>query len=92
MSVAVLMTTHGHAAEYLRKTAEMIIGEQSNLACLEFVPGENGDILVQKMQTAISSLDVSNGLLLLVDLWGGHRLMRHQRLLKTLMSAKWLPV
>ncbi|SUO95606.1 PTS mannose transporter subunit IIAB [Suttonella ornithocola] len=71
MSVAVLITTHGHAAEPLRKTAEMIIGEQENLVCLEFVPGENGEVLAQKMRDALNTLDTANGVLFLVDLWGG---------------------
>lgn len=71
MSVAVLVTTHGHAAEPLVKTAEMIIGEQENLKCLEFVPGENGDVLQDKMRVALQSLNTEKGVLFLVDLWGG---------------------
>lgn len=71
MTVAVLITTHGHAAEALRKTAEMIVGKQQNLVCLEFVPGENGEVLLEKMRNAIMTLDTRRGLLVFVDLWGG---------------------
>lgn len=71
MSVAVVITTHGKAAEELRHSAEMIIGEQENLQCLTFLPGENGDTLADKMRGAIAQLDTSKGILLLVDLWGG---------------------
>ncbi len=71
MSIAVLMTTHGHAAESLRKTAEMIVGRQENLACLAFTPGENGEDLARNMRKEIAALDVSQGLLFFVDLWGG---------------------
>lgn len=71
MSIAVLMVTHGHAAESLHKTAEMIVGAQENLACLAFLPGENGEGLASKMRERIATLDTSQGLLLFVDLWGG---------------------
>lgn len=71
MSVAVIITTHGKAAEALRHTAEMIIGEQENLQCLTFQPGENGDTLAEKMHAALEQLDAGDGLLMLVDLWGG---------------------
>lgn len=71
MSVAVVIATHGEAAEQLRHSAEMIIGEQENLQCLTFLPGENGDTLAEKMRDAIAQLDTSQGALFLVDLWGG---------------------
>lgn len=71
MTVAILITTHGHAAEALRKTAEMIVGKQQNLVCLGFVPGENGELLLEKMRKAMTALDTRRGLLVFIDLWGG---------------------
>lgn len=71
MSIAVVITTHGHAAKELLATAEMIIGKQDNVRCVNFVPGENGEVLTGKIRAAADDLDVSQGLLLLVDLWGG---------------------
>ena len=71
MTIAVVITTHGHAAKALLATAEMIIGEQDNVRCVDFVPGENGEVLAGKIRAAAAELDTSAGLLLLVDLWGG---------------------
>ena len=71
MTIAVVITTHGHAAKALLATAEMIIGAQDNVRCVDFVFGENGEVLAGKIRAAAAELDTSSGLLLLVDLWGG---------------------
>lgn len=71
MTITVVITTHGHAAKALLATAEMIVGDQDNVRCVDFVPGENGEVLAEKMRVAAAELDTSAGLLLLVDLWGG---------------------
>lgn len=41
--IAVILCTHGHAAQALRHSTEMIVGEQENVRCVDFVAGENGD-------------------------------------------------
>lgn len=87
MSIAVLMTTHGQAANELRKTAEMIIGEQENLTCLDFVPGENGDVLADKMRQALQGLETAKGVLFLVDLWGGTPFNASSAVVKDLPNA-----
>ena len=71
MTIAVVIVTHGHAAKALLATAEMIVGEQENVRCVDFVPGENGEVLAEKIRAAAAGLDTSAGLLLAVDLWGG---------------------
>ncbi|MFC3395703.1 PTS mannose transporter subunit IIAB [Brenneria rubrifaciens] len=71
MSIAIMLCTHGATAGPLLKTAEMILGEQSNVAWIDFVPGENAETLIEKYQDKLSQLDTSNGVLFLVDTWGG---------------------
>lgn len=71
MSIAVLIVTHGNAAQALLTTAEMIIGKQDNVHCLDFMPGENGETLAEKMRQATQKLNLERGLLIVVDLWGG---------------------
>lgn len=71
MTIAVVITTHGQAAPALLATTEMIIGTQDNVACVDFVPGENGEVLAGKIRQRLADLDLSQGLLLMVDLWGG---------------------
>ncbi|MCW1876536.1 PTS mannose transporter subunit IIAB [Erwinia sp. INIA-01] len=71
MTIAIIIGTHGWAAEQLLKTAEMLLGEQDNVGWIDFVPGENAETLIEKYQARIHDLDVSEGVLFLVDTWGG---------------------
>ncbi|MDX5626754.1 MULTISPECIES: PTS mannose transporter subunit IIAB [unclassified Brenneria] len=71
MSIAIMLCTHGTTAGPLLKTAEMILGEQHNVAWIDFVPGENAETLIEKYQEKLSQLDTSLGVLFLVDTWGG---------------------
>lgn len=50
MTIAIMIATHGVAAEQLLKTTEMLIGEQDNVATIDFVPGENAETIMTKYQ------------------------------------------
>ncbi|QFH71109.1 PTS mannose transporter subunit IIAB [Enterobacter sp. E76] len=71
MTIAIVIGTHGWAAEQLLKTAEMLLGEQENVGWIDFVPGENAETLIEKYTAQLSKLDTSQGVLFLVDTWGG---------------------
>ncbi|AIN47371.1 PTS mannose transporter subunit IIAB [Candidatus Palibaumannia cicadellinicola] len=71
MSIAIIIGTHGSAAEELLKTAEMILGEQKNVAWIDFYPGENTDTLIEKYSARLENMDTTTGVLFLVDTWGG---------------------
>lgn len=71
MTIAIVIGTHGWAAEQLLKTAEMLLGEQQNVGWIDFVPGENAETLIEKYHAQLSQLDTSKGVLFLVDTWGG---------------------
>lgn len=71
MTIAIIIGTHGWAAEQLLKTAEMLLGEQDNVGWIDFVPGENAETLIEKYKGQMTNLDVSQGVLFLVDTWGG---------------------
>ncbi|HDT6025976.1 TPA: PTS mannose transporter subunit IIAB [Enterobacter cloacae subsp. cloacae] len=71
MTIAIVIGTHGWAAEHLLKTAEMLLGEQENVGWIDFVPGENAETLIEKYTAQLSKLDTSKGVLFLVDTWGG---------------------
>lgn len=75
MSIAIMLCTHGSTAGPLLKTAEMILGEQSNVAWIDFVPGENAETLIEKYQAKLETLDKSLGVLFLVDTWAVARSM-----------------
>lgn len=71
MSIAIMIGTHGVAAEQLLRTTEMLIGEQENVSFIDFVPGENADTLFDKYTAKLADLDTSQGVIFLVDTWGG---------------------
>ncbi|UVK78930.1 MAG: mannose-specific PTS enzyme IIAB component [Sodalis sp. Ffu] len=71
MNTAMIIGTHGSAAKQLLKTAEMILGEQQNVAWVDFVPGENAETLIEKYIALLANLDTTTGVLFLVDTWGG---------------------
>lgn len=72
MTIAIIIATHGTAAKELLKTTEMLIGEQENVATIDFVPGENAETIIGKYQAlADGSLSGCDQILFLVDMWGG---------------------
>lgn len=71
MTIAIVIGTHGWAAEQLLKTAEMLLGDQENVGWIDFVPGENAETLIEKYTAQLEKLDTSKGVLFLVDTWGG---------------------
>ncbi|AFJ99211.1 PTS mannose transporter subunit IIAB [Cronobacter sakazakii] len=71
MTIAIVIGTHGWAAEQLLKTAQMLLGEQENVGWIDFVPGENAETLIEKYNAQLEKLDTSKGVVFLVDTWGG---------------------
>ncbi|MDO5054057.1 PTS mannose transporter subunit IIAB [Pasteurella oralis] len=72
MTIAIIIATHGVAAEQLLKTTEMLIGEQENVATIDFVPGENAETIMTKYQEKLATtLSHCDQVLFLVDTWGG---------------------
>lgn len=71
MTIAIVIGTHGWAAEQLLKTTEMLLGEQENVGWIDFVPGENAETLIEKYNAQLAKLNTSKGVLFLVDTWGG---------------------
>ncbi len=69
--ISVIIGTHGMFSEELLKSAEMIFGNQENVGTVTFKPGEGIDNLVEKYNKLIDELDCTDGVLFMVDLFGG---------------------
>ena len=69
--ISVIIGTHGIFSEEILKSAEMIFGTQENVGSVTFKPGEGVDDLVEKYNKLISELDCKDGVLFMVDLFGG---------------------
>jgi PTS system mannose-specific IIA component len=69
--VGFLIVSHGAFAEGLGDAAQMIMGEQDNLVTLGLQPDQSPENLKSKMKSAVERLDQGEGVLVLVDLFGG---------------------
>lgn len=69
--LAVIVGTHGNFAIELIRTCEMICGTLSNVKAVTLLPGEGAEDLARKYETALSELDIEDGVLFLNDLFGG---------------------
>jgi PTS system mannose-specific IIA component len=69
--ISVIIGTHGMFSEEILKSAEMIFGKQENVGIVTFKPGEGIEDLVEKYNKLISELDCADGVLFMVDLFGG---------------------
>ncbi len=62
---------HGKLAKEILKTIELIIGKQKNTIAIKFLAKENTDILINKYKKKIKKLNIKNGIIFFVDIWGG---------------------
>ena len=69
--VAIIVGTHGNFSRELIRTCEMILGKRENIAAVTLEPGESTDGLVEKYKKAINSLDATDGIMFITDLFGG---------------------
>ena len=69
--IAVIIGTHGMFSEEILKSAEMIFGAQENVGSVTFKPGEGVENLIEKYNELINDLDCTDGILFMVDLFGG---------------------
>lgn len=95
---AILLVSHGNFAAAALEAAEMIVGKQSNTAVVSVSEDKDLDAVVANLEKAINDLDTRNGLLILVDIYGGTPCNASCRMLLTseedirLLSGFNLPV
>lgn len=69
--VAIIIGTHGNFSEELVCSSEMIFGKQSNVGYITFKQGEGLEELAAKYSVAMDQLYTDDGVLFMVDLFGG---------------------
>ncbi len=67
----IIVATHGRFSEELVKSAFMILGEQSNISAITFLPGEGSEDLIAKYEEALQTVSADDQVIFLVDLFGG---------------------
>lgn len=69
--IAVVVATHGELSKEVVKVSEMIFGKQENVGVVTFLGEENIEDLKRKYNEQLSSLNKEDGVLFLVDIFGG---------------------
>jgi mannose PTS system EIIA component len=69
--IGVIVGTHGKLSKEILRSTEMIFGHLENVVGVTFEPGESVNGLVEKYKAALETIDWTDGLIFLVDLFGG---------------------
>ena len=69
--VNIILASHGEFAEGILQSAQMIFGEQEQIAAATLMPNEGPDDLKAKLDEAVESFGQDAEILFMVDLWGG---------------------
>lgn len=69
--VGIIIATHGSFAQGILQSAQMILGEQANVAACTLMPNESPDDIKGKMLKAIDSFENKEEILIFTDLWSG---------------------
>ncbi|GGF86351.1 PTS mannose transporter subunit IID [Paenibacillus albidus] len=69
--IGVIVATHGRFSEELLRSTSMVYGQLENVVGVTFEPGESVNGLVDKFKIALGTIDWSDGVIFLVDLFGG---------------------
>jgi len=68
-----IFASHGDFAQSLYRSVEMILGKQSNVKCISALENEGPGILVSKIESAFSEIDLqkTDEIFVLTDMLGG---------------------
>ncbi len=69
--IGILLVTHSNQGEVLLQNAENIVGRQSHIDVVTQRPGSSFQVLQHKAALAIQALNQGQGVLMLVDIYGG---------------------
>ena len=69
--IGIILVSHGPMARAMIKTAEMILGKQENLHGVSLNADTNLDLLRGRVETAAQAAEAGQGVLVLVDMFGG---------------------
>lgn len=68
--VGIILASHGHFAEGIKESAQMIFGQQEKFESVILLPSMGPDDFRRELEACIKKVD-SEEILFLVDLWGG---------------------
>jgi len=69
--IGIVVAAHGKMSKGLIGTSKLIVGHAENITSVDLLEGEGPESLREKLQKAIKSLDSGEGVMVLLDLYGG---------------------
>jgi len=69
--LGIIVAAHGEMPRGLIETSKMIVGRAEKIAAVELLEGEGPESLRDKLKKAVESLDSGEGVMVLLDLYGG---------------------
>lgn len=69
--VGVVLAAHGPLPKALLESVGMIMGELPQVSSVSLMPGDSLEGLVDRLQSAVNAVNTDQGVLILLDLFGG---------------------
>ncbi len=69
--VGLVVVTHGNLASELVRTAQLILGPLEQVQAVGFHPHEPENDMFARLESAVTAMDTGDGVLILVDMFGG---------------------
>ncbi len=69
--VGILIVSHGHLAEALISSAEILVGRMEKIKAVSIWPGDNKEEIQERIEKEIKEIDNGEGVIILTDLLGG---------------------
>ncbi|MGE5222667.1 MAG: PTS sugar transporter subunit IIA [Omnitrophica WOR_2 bacterium] len=69
--IGLVLAAHGSLPQAFLESADMILGEVEQMATISLLPGDSLEGLIDRIREAVQEVDTGDGVLILLDLFGG---------------------
>ncbi len=69
--IGLVLAAHGSLPQAFLESADMILGEVEQIATVSLMPGDSLEGLIERIRAAVQEVDTGEGVLILLDLFGG---------------------
>lgn len=69
--IGIVLASHGALAEGMRDSAEMLFGSVEQVSCVSLQHGEDSGEFLERLRSAIDTVDTGEGAIVLCDILGG---------------------
>ena len=69
--IGIVVATHGHLATGFESAVSLLAGKPENYASVELLPGDEPSAFKERLESSIAAVNGGDGVLVLVDLFGG---------------------